>query len=448
MKSRRRPIGTTCSFALLALFLAGCSSSSPSTTAAAASTAAAPASSEPASTETVATEPGTTPPITTDPVTTNLVTPEPATTVAAVTGTSEPLFGDTTPPPSANPINLPLTAVCTAPTTAVEKEGELTFVSQGKVWAVGTAGTARCLYNLNGRSISQLTWSPDSTAVLLGPDQVARGAKLTPSGYLPTNTDVEWSGPKGTSLLAATAKGQLVKRNSRTGVRTDISYLDRHARSAYHPAGKAIASIGEGSDGTGVDGGGDTTVGIWFSDNLGGGSELRVQDGSGATLSEIGFTANGDFLFFIAQHPDGFHLHEYNVNSPQISVAFESPDALSNLVLSASDDSVAVQRGSCDGTSASDVMYRPTGATEFVSLRSKAPSLGDGWVSPVGWLPDGRLAVLSRRKGCAGPGTLHVIDTTTGKDTTIADQISIAAVRSPHAIPNDLALDIGSQVVA
>jgi hypothetical protein len=49
--------------------------------------------------------------------------------------------------------------------------------------------------------VNSISWSPVWTTALIG-DRVVRNAGVTLSGFLPTNTDVNWSGPNGTSLLA------------------------------------------------------------------------------------------------------------------------------------------------------------------------------------------------------------------------------------------------------
>jgi hypothetical protein len=463
MTSRRRPVQPLqrthqfCSVFAVTVLLGACTSSSPPTPASVAvasvSTSGAPASVSPAE----STVSGSTTLPVSSTVSGSTTLPESGTLSGATTSltptssallsaTTEPVFEDSVPSAA---VALPTTAACVAPTNSVAKDGEVTFVSGAKVWAVTFDGTARCLYDLKDKSISQLAWSPDSLAVLLGPDQVARGAKITASGYLPTNADVEWSGPKGTSLLAATAKGGLVKRNSKTAARTDISYLDQHQRSAYHPAGTGIASIG-----TGQNTNGDTTVGIWISNNLGQNSKLIIEDGSNAKLSEIAFSGTGDQLYFIAEHDKkDFHLHQYlfGDGAGDLSVAFDSPGAtLSNLVTSTGDDGsvVAVRNGECDAPSATDVSYRIGFDGGFNSLRSKFPSFAGRSLTPIGWLPGDRLAVLVRSKGCSGSGDLHVVNPQNASDTLVATSIEVSGVRSPHAIPNDLVIDIGDAVEA
>jgi hypothetical protein len=354
----------------------------------------------------------------------NLPAPDGSTTAAGDTTTGSTAAGGLSGPG------------CTADPDPVGPQGEVTFVRDGQVWASSAEGLAdRCFYNLQGRTIESLRWNPNGDAVLLGSDQIARGAVVAKSGYLPTNRDVNWSAPNGSSLLATTSSGGLVKRNSSSGTRTDVSFLDEHRRSTYHPAGKAIASIGTG---TGPEG--ETRLGIWIADNAGSNSRLVVSDDSGAELGDLAFSSSGDLLFFTAKHETESHLHTYD--SDGLMISFDSKEPIGMLTVSTSEEAVAVSVGDCSG---SVQTWFGTKADEFRSIAEFGIS---GSVTPVGWLPGRRLAVLVRPSGCAGPGELRVVHTAEATSWVVANEVSIAAVRSPRAIPNELSESIGSQVVA
>ena len=338
---------------------------------------------------------------------------------------------------------------CSAPMGEVGPEGQVTFVRDGRVFLVAPrAPAATCAYDLGRRSVNRLAWSPDSTALLLGSDQVARGEVITASGYLPTNADVNWSGPKGKSLLATTATGELVKRDSRTGARTDLSFLPKHIASTYHPAGKAIISVGETPDPEVV----GADVGVYVTTNTGTESRLLVSDESGAVLSEPGFSGSGELLYFLARHGSGSaaqsHVHEFDTRVATIDVMLDVAAPLAHLTTSGVDDSVAVRVGECEGSSPTDVQFITDRAGPFESLRDRVPALGEGWLAPVGWLPGKRLAVLVRAAGCDGPATLVLVDLKTLSVRTIADDVSMAATRTVHAIPEELAIPIGLEAVA
>jgi hypothetical protein len=65
----------------------------------------------------------------------------------------------------------------------------------------------------------------------------------------------------------------------------------------------------------------------------------------------------------------------------------------------------------------------------------------------VGWLPGKRLVVIAR-SGCAGPGDLSVVDITAGTVQLVANNVSMAATRTKHVIPDELSIPIGAEVVA
>ncbi len=326
--------------------------------------------------------------------------------------------------------------MCHAPTNFVGPNGAVTFVSDNRLWSIdGDQLTNECQYDfvrsgLESSQIKRLSWSPDSTAVLLGSDHVGRGEKISASGYLPTNTDVSWSGPNGTSLLATTAKGQLVKRNSKTAKRTDISFLSKHESSAYHPAGTGIISFGSTEDDTG----------IFLANNLGESSRLLVEDTSAATVSDLSFSSDGEKFYFLAQHDDSTHLHVYDTRPDgQLEVAFESAAPLTQLVVSTVDSNIAVRSGDC-GAEPTDVFF--TEGSTFVSLRSAVPEIGGGSLSPIGWLPNNRLAVISRLSGCDGIGDLKLVDLSAKSIRYTMPAVSIAAVRVVHAPANPLQIDV------
>jgi dipeptidyl aminopeptidase/acylaminoacyl peptidase len=303
------------------------------------------------------------------------------------------------------------------------------------------------LYNLGDRAINQLQWSPDSTGVLLGSDQVARGNTVRPSGYLATNNDVSWSGPKGSSLLATTRTADLVKRDSRTGARTDISFLDEHRRSTYHPAGKAVVSIGRDVNPEGdID-----DLGVFMASNIGTEPKLLITDSSDAELSDIAFSASGNLLFFLARHnnPGGIesHVHEYNMSTGELSEAESFVEELSTLTVSAVDESVAARIGACDKSTPTDILFSQRNEP-FRRLRVEVPSVGNGWLQPIGWLPGNRLVYLTRLAGCEGPAGLAVADLESRTVSLIASNVSIAATRTVHAIPEELALPLDLQVEA
>jgi hypothetical protein len=344
---------------------------------------------------------------------------------------------------------------CRFPTTPVGPEGEVTYVTAEHLWSIGAntpipsnvaaSVVATCLQPVSSfAQVNSISWSPNSTTALIG-DRVVRNAGVTLSGFLPTNTDVNWSGPNGKSLLATTAKGELVKRNAKTGKRTDVSFLAKHEVSAYHPAGTAIASIGVSADPEN-DG---TDTGIFLATNLGQEPRLLIRDETAAKLSDLSFSATGDSLYFLAQHSEHTHIHAYNLEQADLIVAYESSGKQSDLVVSAVDKNMAVRSGDC-GTEPTDVLVETSGVptANYVSLRVKIPALGNGSLSPIGWLPKGKLMVMSRPAGCSGPGDLLVVNLNTDVVEMTIPNVASAAPRVRHMTPNQLKIPFEIEVEA
>jgi dipeptidyl aminopeptidase/acylaminoacyl peptidase len=300
----------------------------------------------------------------------------------------------------------------------------------------------RCYYDLGTTTVPSLQWSPSGDRVLLGPDRIGRGESIAATGYLPTNPDVKWSAPSGKSLLAATAKLGLVKRNANTAARTDISFLDEHRESVYHPAGKAILSIGLAKQ---YPDDPDPTLGLWLADNQGGGRKLLVQDESDAKISEPRFNPSGKMVYFLADHGGtSFHIHAYDTDQSQISVIWEQPKQFSALTISPIDDALAVRVGACSPDAITDVEVFAKKSHFPVSSIADLKGLS---LSPVGWFSNNTIAVLARAKGCDGPGAVWVIDENR-KARKLVDGVSVAATRVQHALPEELSDAVGNQVVA
>lgn len=330
-------------------------------------------------------------------------------------------------------------AGCEIGERALNPLGEITFVKSGRVIATDSlGGSPRCLLKLQS-DVVNLAWSPAGTRLLLDGDAVADAAGVRVSGFLPTNRDVQWSGPNGTSLLASTATGKLVKRSSSTAARTDVSFLDRHDSSAYHPAGKAIVSLGSGFD-TNT---GKQTVGVWLADNRGQGSRLLVRDESAATIGEPRFDVSGTKLYFLAAHAAGqSHVHVYDTEAGTLEVAYDGRGPFAGLVTSGVDETTwAVRVGDCSG--------KPTTVASFGAepLPVDQPELRGQAVEPVGWLANHVLLVMARPQGCTGPGALWRLSDE-GLAVKIADGVSAAAPRLVRGIAKELSIPIGRQVLA
>ena len=329
---------------------------------------------------------------------------------------------------------------CAITRAAVDPLGEITFVESDKLFTTDSLGrSSHCLLDLRNNAVTSLSWSPSGARLLLDGDVVADANGVRVSGFLPTNSDVQWSGPNGTSLLASTAAGRLVKRNSTTSARTDVTFLDRHDSSAYHPAGKAIISLGSGFDANTA----EKTVGVWLADNGGRGSRLLVRDESAAAIGEPRFDSSGAKLYFLAAHAGGTsHVHVYDIEGGTLEVAYQAKSAFDRLVTSGVDeDTWAVRVGDCSAKASVVAAF----GSEPLPLNQ--PELNGQAVEPVGWLANRVLLVIARPQGCTGPGSLWRISDV-GLGVKIADNVSAAAPRTVRALAKELSIPLGRQVVA
>ncbi len=341
----------------------------------------------------------------------------------------------------------PDTSVSTAVTSADDVDASCTLTpppEDGMATVVAgrrlLTADGQCLADLGAAGASRIQWSPDGARVLLDGDRVLDEGGFHASGFLAGNPDVEWSGPKGTSLLAATSDGSLVKRSSRGQDRTDVSFLDQHDSSTYHPAGKAIVALG-----TGVGESGEPELGVWLATNIGAAGRLLVRDESAAAISEPRFDASGAVLYFLARHAEGVsHVHAYDTSVAELSEALDTTKEISALTVSAlSDGAWAVRTGSCDQGPTGVIAAFGSGEPQDVGGRAE---LRGQALEPAGWLPERRLLVLAR-PACGEPGTLWQLDAD-GTTTALATGVDAAAARTVRGIPNELSIPIGAEVVA
>jgi hypothetical protein len=361
-----------------------------------------------------------------------------ATAAVALPSASAPVLEPGIAPTSAAPAEASAPAAQRCSIGAPTPDGSITVIVGSRLLAVD--GT--CMADLGADGADRVAWSPDGTRALLDGDRVLDASGVRPSGFLRDNPDVEWSGPKGTSLLAATSTGTLVKRSSDDpSKRTEVAFLARHDSSTYHPAGTAIVSLGIGAEE------GSDMLGVWLADNRGAEARLLVRDESAAVISEPGFDASGTALYFLAEHDGGVsHVHAYDTTTAQLGEALTTEGMLSALTVSAlSDRAWAVRKGGCQSGE------RPTVVADFGlgigprDLRD-LPGLASAALEPAGWLPERRLLVLAR-PACDEPGTLWEVSPE-GLPVARATGVDGAAARTVRGIPEDLSIPIDAQVVA
>ena len=324
-----------------------------------------------------------------------------------------------------------------APTSDVSAGGEVTFTVGGRLYAAGREGSnARCLYQLTASEAGPIGWGPHADRVLLGPANVAVGVSVNPSGFFATNGDVKWSLPEGTRTFAATFDGKLKKRGLRDAAPEEISFLKFHESSVYHPAGRAVVSVGTAIDGT---------YGLFLADNNGLGARPIAIGETARKLTEPVWDSRGDNLFFIAEHPGApatWHVHSLSFPSLGLGVLYETTQPLSDLVASTdAQGGVAVREGGCDPSGATEILR--SGNLDALSIGDAVPVFANMATKPVGFLDPSTLVIEAFPKGCARPSDLWVVSLSgpTGPNglTRVAswllvsgvDQAAVRVVRGP-----------------
>jgi len=302
-------------------------------------------------------------------------------------------------------------------------DAQMTFVVDSRLYGVAVDGTLICLADLKGRSPSSLLWSPDGDEVLAGPDKLIHADNYsTSTGYRPQATNVRWSAPKGTALIAPNSAGRLIWQNAyKTDIEIDVSAANNVTSAAYHPSGKQIASAGDGLDGKGP--------GVFVSSNRGA-NAIRVgllSEESAAT--EMSFNMIGNELDFIHRHADGqSHLHRYLVDrgGGVLSDLPTTPySTLSNLTVSTVDDSSIAWTE----TDASNESTTHVSIESGVSQEIRLP-IAQRMSTPIGWLPNEHLLVAVRPIGADAVAPFELWNWSSGGMQLVIDHVSAAAART------------------
>jgi hypothetical protein len=194
----------------------------------------------------------------------------------------------------------------------------------------------------------------------------------------------------------------------------------------YHPSGTAIVAVEEPAG----------SPKILIASNLG--ENPRWLDLETAlAVRNVTFAADGDVVF-VAEHEMGRqHLHRLDLENGTLEVLLEvaASGGLGAVVASPFDErEIAVARGSCAG--GWDDLWLSSGTG--VGAIASQTWVADG--TPVGWLPDGGLVVLTG--GCGAAGDLYVV--AAGVATFVANDVEVAAVRAvlppPPPPPPDIEL--------
>ena len=299
----------------------------------------------------------------------------------------------------------------------VPAAGEVTYVTgDGRLMGVRPDGTgARCLASDVAARFPGLSWSPDGTRVLLGAAQ-ARAPEGPVTTAFAAGDQVGWSRPTGRAALAVTAAGRLVKRTGGTGPPEDVTFLERHESALYHPAGRAIVSVGTDRDGG---------YGLYLADNRGQLIAPLARGESARRIGPIGWTVSGA-LAFAAEHDDRWELHRLELGGEELTTVATTDSGDERIVgLAAS-----TFAGGGLAWREDDCTVGPSATRVNRGGRSLTLPAGVDSALPVGWLPDGTLVLADRPAACAAPtGPADLLALRDGRVTKLASGAYDAAVR-------------------
>ena len=301
---------------------------------------------------------------------------------------------------------------------ALTGEAELTWIADDRIWAASPdGGEPHCVAEFTG--FPALRWGGDADRLAAGERSV-----LLVSGPAPVVPEdhrvIGWSRPTGRALIARGPDGALTKLSPAGEPRFDLPLPLTTGDVQYHPAGTAIALVSIQPDSV-------TPPDLLFASNQGEDVRWLVQNESAAAITDVEFSADGALLF-TADHGGHWHLHRLVLGTEDLEILLEGPAPLHGLTASPwADGDFAVGRpGGCgDG----EGLWVRRGE-EVVDLAGTAIASG----TPVGWFPNGDLAVIVHPDGCdLPPGDLYVL--TDGGPRLVAEDVGAAAVRAPLPPP-------------
>ncbi len=206
---------------------------------------------------------------------------------SSVTSTSSAPTGTTLADGSALPDG------CSGKATPPETVG---FVAEGRAWALDpSTGRLACLFEV--KDPGPFTFGPQGDRVLLGGLQVEGLTSAAPTwpGVHASPSVFDWGHPLGLAIVYATGSAEPQKRFMDDGHVERLSTLPKgsYEAIAYHPSGLALGFV--------VDEG--ARQGIWISSNEGKEPQRLVYSRPETVFSSLAFRADGQTLWWIAQHP-------------------------------------------------------------------------------------------------------------------------------------------------
>ena len=177
------------------------------------------------------------------------------------------------------------------------------FVADGRAWALDPEdGDLACLFPLE--EPGPFAWGPQGDRVLLEDFEI-RGVGPTAPDLPPIDTPLtafDWGHPLGLAVAFADDRGVPRKRYLDDGHLARLVDLPPgdYLEVAYHPSGLALAFVVATEDGQE----------IWLSTNEGEDPQRLVFSEVGTLFTSLAFSANGQTLWWTAQHAQGYpELH-------------------------------------------------------------------------------------------------------------------------------------------
>ena len=251
------------------------------------------------------------------------------TTTAAPTTT----LPATTTTEGVGPVDLPDDPVCVGVDGGPTGDPELTFVTNGHLWAIDAEFRITCLAEVG--SSDTLHWSPLGDKVVLA-DGTVHADGTTTAIAAPLLGDVTgWTWPTGRRFLA-TDGPTFTKYEADGSGSSDASIADDHRVLAYHPDGVHFAVYGTAEvEFEEFDENGDIEVftaeqTALFIVRNGDPSPHLMIDPIDGEIHDVVFSEDGTRLTFVADHDGVFHVHSLNL--PNMLVETDEDDLLTALV--------------------------------------------------------------------------------------------------------------------
>ena len=347
---------------------------------------------------------------------------------------------DGTPTPSAEPTataspepsgprladDTPLPPGCTGGGGASQT---VAFVADGRAWALDPDdGDLACLFPL--AEPGPFAWGPQGDRVLLEDFEI-RGVGPTAPSLPPIDTPLtafDWGHPLGLAVAFADDRGVPRKRYLDDGHLARLVDLPPgdYLEVAYHPSGLALAFVVATEDGQE----------IWLSTNEGEDPQRLVFSEVGTLFTSLAFSANGQTLWWTAQHAQGYpELHFMRLdNRTGFGTRWRGEEGTiaDGLRLPPSGGLQAVTEGeACEDHLA--LVIDPDGGTTVALPDETRPTEALGWLD--------RTTLLVTAGGCGEPVDVYAVDGL-GDDDPVALvlEVELAAPRTrvtnpPRTVP-------------